>query len=214
MPRRYVPDQAAFGMGGGTSIVRAARDRFAFYAFIVQFANGDAARSGGCLLRSYDVSQPSSWRAWDGTGFRHQFLDPYRSTVDPQHLCKPLIGEVLSSLVYSTYLKRWVLTSTQEEIGGTPGLETTTYVFVYRTSRDLVNWSDPLRILAGTRNDLGCRNPDRVAYPSLLDPTSTSRTFQTIGKRAYLYYTQFNRTMCGVGYGYDRDLVRVPVEFG
>ncbi len=49
-----------------------------------------------------------------------------------------------------------------------------------------------------------------VAYPSLLDPTSPSRTFATTDRRPYLYFTLFNHAGCKLGL--DRDLVRVPVE--
>ena len=46
-----------------------------------------------------------------------------------------------------------------------------------------------------------------MAYPVVLDPLSPSRNFQTVGQRAYLYFTRFNN------FGYDRDLLRVPIEF-
>jgi hypothetical protein len=54
-----------------------------------------------------------------------------------------------------------------------------------------------------------CGGPDPVHNPSVLDPTSTSRNFETIGKTAYLYYTQFHTQNCQQGP--DRDLVRVPI---
>jgi hypothetical protein len=57
--------------------------------------------------------------------------------------------------------------------------------------------------------DLQVRRPDPVHNPSVLDPTSTSRNFETIGKTAYLYYTQFHTQNCQQGP--DRDLVRVPI---
>jgi hypothetical protein len=43
----------------------------------------------------------------------------------------------------------------------------------------------------------------------VLDPASTSRNFETTGKNAYLYYTQFHTQNCQQGP--DRDLVRVPI---
>jgi len=49
-------------------------------------------------------------------------------------------------------------------------------------------------------------------YPSLLDPDSETRNFETTGKKAYLYYTLFNLDYLGNS-TLDRDLVRVPVEF-
>jgi hypothetical protein len=55
-----------------------------------------------------------------------------------------------------------------------------------------------------------CGGPDPVHYPSLIDPNSRSRNFDTSGKTAYVYFTQFHTQSCQLGL--DRDLVRVPVE--
>ncbi|NIT80066.1 MAG: hypothetical protein GWO44_25000, partial [Thermoplasmata archaeon] len=49
-----------------------------------------------------------------------------------------------------------------------------------------------------------------LLYPSLLDPESDSRNFETSDKTAYVYFTRFNQPG---GDPLDRDLVRVPVEF-
>jgi hypothetical protein len=46
-------------------------------------------------------------------------------------------------------------------------------------------------------------------YPSLLDPDSMSRSFDTVGNTAYVYYTRNNRAAGDL----DRDMIRVPVEF-
>jgi hypothetical protein len=51
--------------------------------------------------------------------------------------------------------------------------------------------------------------PAGSAFPSVIDPGSTSRNFETVGKTAYLYYTQFHYTNCQQTL--DRDLVRVPI---
>ena len=55
-----------------------------------------------------------------------------------------------------------------------------------------------------------CGHPDPIAYPSLIDPTSRSRNFETVGKTAYLYYTQFHYASCVQTL--DRDLIRVEVK--
>jgi hypothetical protein len=46
-------------------------------------------------------------------------------------------------------------------------------------------------------------------YPSLLDPTDTSRNFENTGQDPYIYYTVLNN-----GWGLDRDLVRQQIHFG
>ena len=55
-----------------------------------------------------------------------------------------------------------------------------------------------------------CEDKAVFAYPSLLDPDSPSRNFDTVGDRAYLYLTRFNMTDCKLPM--NRDLVRYPVK--
>ena len=62
-----------------------------------------------------------------------------------------------------------------------------------------------------SRNTYRCGDPEPIAYPSVLDPDSSSRNFETTGKRAYLYFTRYNYESCQETL--DRDLVRVPIEF-
>jgi hypothetical protein len=58
--------------------------------------------------------------------------------------------------------------------------------------------------------------PEQIRDPSLLDNDSTSRNFDTIGQRPFLYFTRFNvgfnsPTRCFTSL--DRDLIRIPLEF-
>ncbi len=62
-----------------------------------------------------------------------------------------------------------------------------------------------------SRHTYRCGDPNPVAYPSVLDPDSTSRNFETTGKEAYLYFTRYNYQSCRETF--DRDLVRIPIEF-
>ena len=55
-----------------------------------------------------------------------------------------------------------------------------------------------------------CGEPDPIMYPSIIDHTSTSRSFETTGARAYLYYSVFHYSGCTQTL--DRDLVRVPIS--
>jgi hypothetical protein len=82
----------------------------------------------------------------------------------------------------------------------------------FSTSEDLIDWT-PRKLVLRTesRNTYQCGDSDPVAYPSVLDPESKSRNFETTGKRAYLYFTRYNYASCKETL--DRDLVRVPVEF-
>ena len=73
-----------------------------------------------------------------------------------------------------------------------------------------MEWT-PRRLLreAPTTATYRCGGPKPIAYPSLIDPRSRSRSFETTGARAYLYFTRFNYRRCEQTL--DRDLVRVPV---
>ena len=82
--------------------------------------------------------------------------------------------------------------------------------FYYSTSTDLIDWSHR-RLL--TEIELPWTVPNSgtdlsYLYPTLIDPDSQSRNFETVDDSSYLYYTRHNR---GQG-NLDRDLLRVPVE--
>ena len=114
---------------------------------------------------------------------------------------------MIESLSWNTTLERWVLVGiSADQIDGRE-----TWGFYYSFSADLVDWS-PRRLLMEvplpwTVEDSG--SDVSYLYPSLLDPDSESRNFETTDRTAYLYYTRHNE---GQG-SLDRDLVRIPVEF-
>jgi hypothetical protein len=78
-------------------------------------------------------------------------------------------------------------------------------------SDDLIRWHGR-RLLAEVEliSTFRCGDLSPVVYPSLLDPRSQSRNFETTGRRPYLYFIRFHNKACRDTL--DRDLVRVPVE--
>ena len=68
---------------------------------------GGTPPQGVCLLRTSDLSDASSWRAWDGSGFS---VDPESSetagAAPDSHLCQPVSTTSLIpySLTYNAYL--------------------------------------------------------------------------------------------------------------
>jgi hypothetical protein len=84
--------------------------------------------------------------------------------------------------------------------------------FYYSTSNDLINWS-PRQLIreVGIPSSYQCGDPNPAAYPSLLDPRSRSRNFETTGRRPWLYFTRFHYKDCRSTL--NRDLVRVRVLF-
>jgi hypothetical protein len=84
-------------------------------------------------------------------------------------------------------------------------------VFV-ATSRDLLRWSAPARVWAGTgESGWHCGGAAPIAYPSLLDPAAPGRNFETVGDTAMLFLTRWNPAGCKLGM--DRDLIRLAVRF-
>jgi len=167
-----------------------------------------------CLMRTDDLTDPKSWRYWDGAGFEGRFINPYTEHVENplEHKCAPLdrnnIGASLNeSITYNTYLNRYVLigisadTFDGREIWG----------FYYAFSDDLIHWSRR-KLLLETELPWTVENSGTDIshlYPTLIDPDSDSRNFETTDKTAYLYFTRNNFGQASL----DRDLIRVPVEF-
>lgn len=206
---RYRPGDAPTGIFSPSNIVRA-RDGY-YYALVVSRAPSDAI--GSCLIRTDDPFEPSSWRAWDGSGFGIRFADPYRATPDAARPCVPVatpeIGTMNESLTYNTYLDRYLLVGL---VASRPGPSGKPVPGVYFSlSSDLIHWSRRRLIMEATSvQTFRYGGPDPIAHPSLIDPRSDSRTFATTGRRPYLYYTRFNYEGCQRTM--NRDLVRRPIE--
>ena len=85
--------------------------------------------------------------------------------------------------------------------------------FYFYTSDDLINWSQAkLLMKAELPWTWQCSDgPQFYRDPSLLDPQSTTRNFDTMGQRPYLFFTRFNLSSCASSL--DRDLIRIPIEF-
>jgi hypothetical protein len=206
---RYRPGVDPAGVFSPSNIVRGAEDGLDYAMVVSRMPTG---QTGTCLIRTANPFDPSAWRAWDGAGFALRFLDPYR-TVGAGPSCTPVatpqIAVMHESLTYNTYLGRYLLVGlASAPRPGTGKLVTGIY---FSISSDLVHWS-PRRLLmaAPTLQTFRCGGPNPIAYPSLIDPTSASRTFATTDRRPYLYYTRFNYDRCRQNL--NRDLLRVPIE--
>ena len=170
-------------------------------------------RSGNCLARTQDLSDPTGWRTWNGKDFETPFVDPALKNMGlpSQYACRPLDGlrQKVRSLVWHMPTQRYLAIFEKVKPVG-PGRKRLDVQFSYSWSSDLLHWSQS-EVLMSIQGAENCRNPQvRAAYPALLDPTSDDLNFGTIGDRAYLYYTRFNLANdCRLTL--DRDLVRVPV---
>lgn len=211
-PYRYRAGTGPAGVFAPSNIVRNPADG-RLYA-MVQVERRGAQTWGVCLMRTRRPEDPRSWRAWDGSGFRVRFRDPYRTRLARRSVCRPVARDALQkvheSLTWNTYLNRWVVIGVAHTGRGRgPGVRSGIY---WSTSRDLISWT-PRRLLV--RAELPwthrCGDRDPVLYPSLIDPRSRRRNFDVSGRSALLFYTRFN--MHGCAKGSDRDLVRRTVVF-
>ena len=206
---RYRPDVPPTGIFSPSNIVQDADGNS--YALVV--SRGPNGSIGTCLIRTPDPFDPAAWRAWDGGGFSIHFADPYRATTDSARTCAtvatPEVSAMHESLTYNTYLHRYLLVglASLPHPGGKP----LTGVY-FSLSGDLIHWTHRRLLMeATTVQTFHCGGPNPIAYPSLIDPHSDSRTFAATGRRPYLYYTRFNYQTCQPTL--DRDLVRQPVVF-
>jgi hypothetical protein len=209
VPYRYTPNVGRHGVMSPSNIVE--KDGF-FYTMLLISRGTREQRPGVCLMRTKGLADPTSWRAWDGAGFTVRFVNPYLepSASPGRHVCHPVsfgqLGSIERSLTYNTYLGKFFVIGTDTRVD--PQTQTFVRGIYYSFSDDLIHWSDSQLLIGFPSNSCG---PPPIAYPSVIDHTSTDRDFNSAGRYAYLYYTRFNTTNCQLGN--DRDLVRVPIEF-
>ncbi len=213
LPYRYTPDWGFIGMWQPSNIVHNPRD--GYYYVMIQHEFGTRSDvedrlQGSCVLRTQTLADPTSWRAWDGTGFNMRMIDPYAEpdAVPSAHTCQPVSRASLGyaalnyNLTYNSFFEKFLL------VGQSPNAEVPG--FYYSLSDDLVNWS-PMQLLMATdlAQNVNWEAPF-LAYPSLIDPDDTSRNFEVTGQTPYLYFTRANAMSPTL----DFDLVRVRVQFG
>jgi hypothetical protein len=206
---RYRPDFGPRGVFAPSNVVRG-RDG-AYYALVrVRDLTG---REGVCAMRTAQIWSSGAWRAWDGEGFDLRFHDPYRTPGRPRLPCELIEPEAVAtmteSLTYSRALHRYLLVGLA--LPGPSSVGSKVRGLYYSTSTDLVHWAPRTLIApAVTNHSHRCGGPSAIAYPSVIDPRSDSRTFATSGKRPFLYYTLLHYDHCRLTT--NRDLMRVRLE--
>ncbi len=212
-PYTYARGTGPFGAFSPSNIVHRPADGYYYSMFWTQEIR--AQELGACVMRTNNLADPKSWRAWDGSGFNVSFINPYVQTSEQPsaHVCKPVapnqVNRMTASLTYSTYLGKFLLVGMLLPDVGPPGV-------YYTTSEDLVHW-DERKLLMSSEvvPTFQCGDEPPLGNASLIDPDSQSRNFETVGQRAYLYLTRYHPTW-NAGDCYldlDRDLVRIPIGF-
>jgi len=175
-----------------------------YYAMFLGIDNSNAvAKQGICTMRTATLADPSSWRAWDGSGFNAAMTDPYGAGPAPA-ICQRNYSLVTNdSLTYNTYLGKYMAAGFGDWNGQCG--------FYFALSSDMVTWTTPQFVVpqhlpAPTSCSLqaGTLAGD-VAYGNIVDHEDTTANFETPGRTPYLYYTRFNDV------GPNRDIVRVPL---
>lgn len=164
-----------------------------------------------CVMRTPDLGDPSAWRYREAGEWSGRFTDPYLATPGAgAHGCPPLdqndIGHALNdSVTWNSALDRYVLIGlSADHIGGRE-----VWGVYYAFSTDLLDWSRRQLLMeiplpwtvANPGSDLS------YLYPTLIDPDSESRNFETADGEAYLYLVRNNRGHASL----DRDLIRYRV---
>jgi hypothetical protein len=179
-----------------SNILRSPADGY-FYALL--FA-GDPSLNlcCSCLIRSADPFNWGSWRAWDGAGFSLVLPNVYRQQQQTSELCTPVNSLVINSVIRHQPSGIYIGVFAVASSGGRG-------VF-YTLSRDLIHWTNPHLFYLATST---CPTKIEIWYPSILDPSSTSMSFETIGDTAQLYYTFARFDNCRDTP--NRDLLRVSI---
>lgn len=150
------------GFGMPSSILRDPRSGLYFVLLLSSWGETVHAQRGGlCLLRTADVTDPASWKAWNGSAFSVSLTaSPLIAPVpNPDaHTCSPLedaSGALLAmrhlSLLWSSYFESYLLFGEASGTGalGTPG-------WAFSLSSDLITWTVPTPVdVAGFFNSSG-----------------------------------------------------------
>jgi len=208
VPYRYVVGNrdSAYGYTEPSNIVKVGG---LYYALINNWPYKDQ-KYGPCLIRTSDLHDPGSWRAWDGTDFVILFANPYRASVakPAEHVCEPVYPGSADTLVQHAGTGNFISTqlATDDRFRGPPG-------FYIESSRDLTHWSKP-SLLVSFSDLRTADGPGKwtYGYDSLIDPSSADRNFSTVSDEPYFYYVR----MDGDHPPYSRVLFRrkIRLQFG
>jgi YD repeat-containing protein len=227
LPYKYQPDWGFRGVAPGSNIFRKLKpghDDGYYYVMMVASEHG-AQKRGGCLMRTNNLDDAKSWRAWDGTGFNGSFIDPYRSTESPDaHVCEPIAPDALgnqagTTITYNTYLGKYLMVGWGQVFNpdATAFNRLETQGFWYSLSDNLIDWTSRRTFLKfataanGFGNGTNVDDCKPLAYGVVVDPDSPGRNFEQSDRRMELLFRRMNSPTCGQNTA-DRDLVRVPVE--
>lgn len=207
VPYGYNQSQLASGWGDPSNILYNPTDQY-YYAAIWNRDVVGLQGPGVCMMRTNDLTDPSSWRGWGGDTYNISFVSPY--TMEPgtadQHVCTVtnLPNCPLGSMVWSNYLQMYIASMDCSLQSGAQ--------FYYATSTDLINWSTA-QPLYGKHNLPAnvSSNVTSMSYPVFLDPSmiGIDPNFNNITANPYLFWVSIGHSPYTDG----RRVFATPTQF-
>lgn len=206
------------GIATQSNIISRNTPQGTFYYILVLNRVNHGQAEGQCIFRSNRISDPTSWRGWDGHDFMvNMNTNSYFNAMDEsQHLCQPIFKKLnCVSWTYNTIAKQYMALCISFKSNAVMGMQNDGPAFAYTFSKDMIHWTEP-RWLKKTYRNLYALSASgsgmkKYEYPSVLDPSSKGRNFEYSGAHPYLYYTRFNPKQYGTPWQ-NRDVLRVPLE--
>lgn len=212
------PTDGGYGFFDITNIIKREESGITYYYALVIFNDIAAPFSRVCTIRTTNLDDPSSWRAWGGTAYNVSMNTPYPN----EHAGPPCTsnslaqtGRLLGTITYNTYMKKYLHVGNMIFNPGTGSK----CGFYYSTSDDLRNWSKAQLFveqqhIAGTSVPSLCNNTTGpvTAYGGMIDHDQlfdlTDPNFEKSDNTFHIYYTYFPNHS---GDAMNRDLVRQKV---
>ena len=179
LPYKYFYNQPMFGWRSPSNILY--NDKDGYYYVTVTTAPYELQMGGTTIMRTKDLSVPSSWMCYNGTSGDFDVAigdNPYTSKnyIVKEHICTIITNSTYPTLLWSTYYNKFMM------IGTTNGYDTGGYSFTL--SDDLVNWSEWSLI----RKGYPWNSTYQEIYPSFIDPNCKRDNYDCVGQDGYLYY--------------------------
>ncbi len=199
VPYTYVANSGPEGYSIDTNIVKAGDWCYAVatgWSWPGNCNNYCRVYGGGSPIRTSNILDPSSWRAWNGQEFSVSFADPYLGSIAHpfDHIFSPIFYLANVNAINVDGKSGLFVATIADPFNdqyGPPGL-------YLSTSPDMVQWSTPTLVV--TIAQLLAKEPKggdwTYGYFSLLDPNSTDDNFSTITDNPYLYYVRSDNSHC------------------
>ena len=177
-----------------------------YYYVLLHMESYGVQETGVSIMRTENLSDPTSWEVWDGEGYNNSFINPYTETgFNPAEHVADIIapGEIEKmhgSITWNTYFNKFLLVGSAQKNG--------VWGFYYSLSEDLINWSVRKKIMEANVNIHAQSGSAVYGYPTIIDHNDTTRNFEVTGQEVYLYYSKWP-----YGENYNRTLERIPIRF-